>query len=75
MQFAGVLVVDQAASTWLKENLLGRRVWLKLLDHTSQAALDQKAVQCAVYVRKKVCRPTQYEDVWRYVCVLFFRAS
>ena len=55
MQFSGVAISNpDMATVWLRETLLGRKVWLRLLDHTSQAALDQNAVQCAVYIRKKV---------------------
>lgn len=55
VQFSGVAISNPSfASAWLREQLLGKRVWLTLLDHTSQAALDQKAVQCVVELRRKV---------------------
>ena len=55
VQFSGVAISNPSyASRWLREQLLGKRVWLTPLDHTSQAALDQKAVQCVVELRRKV---------------------
>ena len=55
MQFSGVTFVDPSlATSWLRERLLGKKVWLMLLDHTSQSAMDQKAVQCIVHTDRKV---------------------
>lgn len=55
VQFSGVAISNpDSASAWLKRRLLGKKVWLTLLDHTSQAALDQKAVQCLVTTRNMV---------------------
>lgn len=55
VQFSGVTLGNpEYASVWLKERLLGKRVWFTLLDHTSQAAVDQKAIQCIVHIRRKV---------------------
>lgn len=54
VQFSGVTVADCAATAWLNERLLGKKVWLTLLDHTSQSALDQKAVECIVHSNRKV---------------------
>lgn len=48
VQFSGVSINDYTATAaWLKECVLGKKVWLKLLDRTSK-----DSVHCMVYSKK-----------------------
>ena len=53
MEFSGVIIGNPYHATgWLRKRLLGRRVWLTLLNRS--LSKDQEAVQCIVRYGKKV---------------------
>lgn len=59
VQFSGVAIADTAASTWLKDSMLGKKVWLKLLDRTCN-----NSVHCMVYSKKPGVL-----GLWKKICV------